>query len=90
MNKKQFIKAIAMKTGSTQKMAENFVNAFWSTVENANSNSENVTFVGYGTFGVKSRSARTTMNPKTKQPMMIAAKKVPVFKAGKNLKAAVN
>lgn len=90
MNKKQIIKAIANKTGYTQKASESFVNAFLSTVETALSNNEDVTLVGYGTWSVKNRASRKTINPKTKQMMTIPAKKVPVFKAGKILKTAVN
>lgn len=90
MNKKEVVKSIAMSTGYTQKATEKFVDAFWNTVQGALSNDEAVTFVGYGTYSVKSRASRKTINPRTKQMMTIPAKKVPVFKVGKNLKTAVN
>lgn len=90
MNKKEIIKAIATKTGYTQKATENFVNAFWDEVQCSLSKNEPVTFVGYATFSVRQRASRKTINPKTKQMMTIPAKQVPVFKAGKLLKEAVN
>lgn len=90
MNKKQIIKAIASQTGYTQKASENFINAFLSTVQSSLTKGEDVTLVGYGTWSVRKRAARKTINPKTKNMMTIPAKKVPVFKAGKLLKTAVN
>lgn len=90
MNKKQIIKSIATQTGYTQKASETFVNAFLNTLESTLSKGEAVTLVGYGTWSVRSRASRKTINPKTKTMMTIPAKKVPVFKAGKVLKTAVN
>lgn len=90
MNKKQIIKSIATQTGYTQKASENFVNAFLNTLSSSLSKGEDVTLVGYGTWSVRKRAARKTINPKTKSMMTIPAKKVPVFKAGKILKTVVN
>ena len=51
---------------------------------------DKVQLVGFGSFEVKARAARTGINPQTKQPVKIAASKAPVFKAGKALKDALN
>jgi DNA-binding protein HU-beta len=90
MNKKQIIKAIATQTGYTQKASENFINAFLNTLESSLSKGEGVTQVGYGTWSVRKRAARKGINPQTKKEIHIPATKVPVYRAGKALKEAVN
>ena len=64
--------------------------AFESGVTHALAHGEEVTLVGFGTFKINSRAARTGRNPKTGEELQISASKVPTFKAGKALKEAVN
>jgi DNA-binding protein HU-beta len=61
-----------------------------SAVTNALSSGNQVTLVGFGTFSVRDRAARTGRNPRTGEEIAIAAAKIPAFKAGKALKDAVN
>ena len=86
MNKSQVIDAVAQKTGLKKKEAENVVNAFLSTIEDALANEEKVQLVGFGTFETKKRPARTGRNPRTGEAMTIAASKVVTFKASSALK----
>ena len=79
MSKKEFVEAYAKSTGETKKRAEELVNEFLGTVEKALVKGETVQFVGWGTFGVQKRAARTGKEIK------IAAKKVVKFKVGKKL-----
>ena len=90
MNKTELIAAMAEKSGLTKKDSEKALLAFVESVEGALKAGEKVQLVGFGTFEVKSRAARTGINPQTKKPVKIAASKAPVFKAGKALKDALN
>ena len=85
MSKKEFVQAYAKATGETKKRAEELVNEFLGTVEKSLSKGETVQFVGWGTFGVQKRAARTGRNPQTGKEIKIAAKKVLKFKIGKKL-----
>ena len=85
MSKKEFVDAYAKATGETKKRAEELINQFLETVEEALVNEETVQFVGWGTFEVKERAARTGINPQTKEEIQIPAKKVVKFKVGKKL-----
>ena len=85
MSKKEFIDAYAKATGETKKRAEELVNEFLLTVENSLIKGETVQFVGWGTFDVQKRAARTGRNPQTGKEIKIAAKKVVKFKVGKKL-----
>ena len=85
MSKKEFIEAYAKATGETKKRAEELVNDFLLTVENSLIKGETVQFVGWGTFDVQKRAARTGRNPQTGKEIKIAAKKVVKFKVGKKL-----
>ena len=89
MNKTELIAAIAEKSGLTKKDSEKALLAFVESVEDALKQGEKVQLVGFGTFDVKTRAARTGINPQTKKPVEIAASKAPSFKAGKALKDAV-
>ena len=88
MNKAELIEEVAKVTCS-KKEAEAAVGALLTTVKKALKKGDSVTLVGFGTFGVSKRKARTGRNPQTGEALKIAAKKVPVFKAGKDLKDAV-
>lgn len=90
MNKTELIAAMAEKSGLTKKDSEKALLAFIESVEGALKQGEKVQLVGFGTFEVKSRAARTGINPQTKKPVKIAASKAPAFKAGKALKDALN
>ena len=90
MNKAELVQSIAKTTGLSKKNAEMALNSFVESVEESLSKGEKVTLVGFGTFEVKDRAARTGVNPQTKEKIHIAASKAPAFRAGKDLKAKVN
>ena len=85
MSKKEFVDAYAKATGETKKRAEELINQFLETVEEALVNEETVQFVGWGTFGVHERKERVGRNPQSGKEINIAAKKVVRFKVGKKL-----
>lgn len=89
MNKSELIAKIAEKSGLNQKDAGKALDGLTQAVSDALANGEDVTLVGFGTFSVKERAARTGRNPQTGEEIQIAASKVPSFKAGKALKDAV-
>ena len=90
MNKNELVSAVAEKAGLTKKDAEKAVNALFSSIEEALVKKDKVQMIGFGTFEVKARAARTGRNPQTGDEIKIPASKNPVFKAGKALKEAVN
>ena len=91
MNKAELIAAVAEKTGFTKKDAEGAVNATMDVIEEALKKDEKVQLIGFGTFEVRHRKARTGRNPrKPGETIKIPASKAPVFKAGKALKDAIN
>ena len=90
MNKSELIDAVADAAGLSKADATKAVDAFSSTVTSALKKGDQVTLVGFGTFTVRERAARTGRNPRTGASINIPASKVPGFKAGKALKDAVN
>lgn len=90
MNKMELIAAMAEETGFTKADAEKALSAFIHQVEAALKDGEKVQITGFGYFEVKERAARIGRNPQTNEEVSIPASKVPVFKAGKSLKEAVN
>ena len=90
MNKAQLVAAVAEKAGLSKKDAEKAVKAFEEVVADELVKGEKIQLVGFGTFEVAERPARTGINPQTKETIEIAASKAPRFKAGKALKDAVN
>jgi len=88
MNKADLIEEVAKVTFS-KKEAVVAVDATFAAIQKALKKGNAVTLVGFGTFDIKKRKARTGRNPQTGAVLKIAAKKVPVFKAGKGLKDAV-
>ena len=92
MNKSQLVEAVAKETKLTKKDTEATVNAFIKVVEKELSKKNGkVQLIGFGTFEVKSRKARTGRNPqKPGETVKIPASNAPVFKAGKAFKDAVN
>ena len=89
MNKAELINAAAEKAGLSKKDTEAVVNATLDAIADALAQGEEVRLVGFGTFEVKKREARTGRNPKTREEIKIPATKVPAFKAGKALKDAI-
>jgi len=88
MNKAELIEEVSKVTCS-KKEAEAALGAALATIAKALKKGDSVTLVGFGTFSVSKRKARKGRNPQTGEAIKIAAKKVPVFKAGKGLKDAV-
>ena len=90
MNKAELIAKIAGDAGISKAQAEKALGAFTGAVTNSLKGGNKVSLVGFGTFDVSARSARTARNPRTGEPIHVAASNVPRFKAGKALKEAVN
>lgn len=86
MNKADFVAKIAEKAGLTRKQADAAVAAFTQTVTEALKAGDKVQLMGFGTFEIKDRPARTGRNPATGETIEIAASKAPVFKVGKSFK----
>ena len=89
MNKNEFVAAIAEKSGLTKKDAEAALNAYTAVVTDVLKSGDSVQLIGFGTFEVRERAARTGRNPHTGETIEIAAAKVPAFKPGKGLKDAI-
>lgn len=89
MNKAGLVEAVSDKTGITKKKTGNVVDAVTKTITDTLSQGEKITLVGFGTFQVRQRRARKGINPQTKEALTIPAKKVLKFKAGKELREAV-
>ncbi|OTW92294.1 HU family DNA-binding protein (plasmid) [Bacillus thuringiensis serovar sumiyoshiensis] len=89
MNKTELTKVVAERAVLTQKDAVAATQAVFDTITSALANEEKIQILGFGTFEVRERSARTGRNPQTGEEMQIAASKAPAFKAGKELKEAV-
>ena len=90
MNKTELIDAVADEAEVSKAEAGRAVDAVISSITKALKKGDSVTLVGFGTFQVRKRAARTGRNPKTGDTIKIAASKNPAFKAGKALKDAVN
>ncbi|MDY6848605.1 MAG: HU family DNA-binding protein [Geoalkalibacter sp.] len=90
MTKADLVNSMAEKAGLTKAEAERALKAFTDTIEDALKAGDKVALVGFGTFSVGERAARTGQNPQTGQKIEIAAAKVPKFKAGKALKDSIN
>lgn len=89
MNKSELVDQVAARTSLTKKEAGLAVDAIFEAIESALSAGEKVQIVGFGSFEVRDRSARTGRNPQTGEEIAIEARRVPVFKPGKALKDAV-
>ena len=90
MTKAELISAIAAKGDYSKKDAEKALAAVTDSITEALAAGEKISLVGFGTFSVKDRAAKTSINPRTKEKINVPAKKVPAFKAGKAFKDAVN
>ena len=89
MNKAELINAVADKAELSKADANRAVDAFVEVITKALKKNDKVSLVGFGTFAIRKRAARTGRNPKTGAPLKISASKNPSFKAGKALKDAV-
>lgn len=89
MNKVKLVASVAEKAGLSKKDAEKAVAAVLDSIVAAVADGEKVQLIGFGTFDVRARAARTGRNPQTKQTITIPASKQPVFKAGQAFKDAV-
>ena len=89
MNKEELFAAVGKKTGTNRDTSKLFVNAILDVVTESLAAGEDVKLVGFGTFSVSTRPARSGRNPKTGQVLQLPAKKVPKFTTGAVLKAAV-
>ena len=90
MNKSELTAAVAAKTGFAKKDAEKALNAVVDVITETLAAGDKVQVVGFGSFEVKERPARTARNPRTVEEIKIEASKAPVFMAGKALKSTVN
>lgn len=90
VNKSQLIDQIAADADISKAAAGRALDSFIESVSGALKDGDSVALVGFGTFGVKERAARTGRNPQTGQPIQISAATLPSFKPGKALKDAVN
>ncbi len=89
MTKTELIAKVADGAGLSKKASGEAVDAVIAAITEALKEGDKVALVGFGTFEVRERGARQGRNPRTKEPITIAASKLPVFKAGKALKDAV-
>ena len=90
VNKSELIDAVAASADIPKAQAGRALDAVLESVTGALAKGEQVVLVGFGTFSVKDRAARTGRNPQTGDPIDIPAATIPAFKAGKALKDAVN
>ena len=90
MNKNELVNAVADAADIAKKDADAAITALVDVITEALREGERVQLVGFGTFELRKRGARTVNNPRTQEPMEVAASVVPVFKAGKILKDAVS
>ncbi|MDN5848078.1 MAG: HU family DNA-binding protein [Nitrococcus sp.] len=90
MNKSELIEVVAQSADISKAAASRAIDAFVASVTDALKEGDQVTLVGFGTFIVRERAARTGRNPRTGASITIPASKAPAFKAGKALKDAVN
>ena len=90
MNKSELITAVAEKTGFPKTQTQAAVEATFESIKTTLKSGGEVRLVGFGTFSVSNRAATTGRNPRTGEKINIPASKQPKFKAGKDLKEAVN
>ena len=90
MNRKELVTEIASRSQLTQKDVDKVLTNFFDIVGDTLTKGDKIQIAGFGTFEVREKKARTGKNPRTGEPMEIAASKAPAFKAGKLLKDMVN
>ncbi len=90
MNKSELVQAVSSSVDISKADASKAIDAMLDAITKAIAEGDQVTLIGFGTFTVRERAARTGRNPRTGDPIDIKAAKVPTFKPGKALKDAVN
>jgi DNA-binding protein HU-beta len=89
MNKAELVNAVAAQAELTKKDTTKAVDVLFETITNTLAKEEKIQLIGFGTFEVRDRAARTGRNPQTGEEIQISASKIPAFKPGKELKEAV-
>jgi DNA-binding protein HU-beta len=89
MNKTELVDAVATQAELSKQDAKKAVEALFETISDTLAQEEKIQLIGFGTFEVRERAARTGRNPQTGEEMTIPASKAPAFKPGKELKEAV-
>jgi DNA-binding protein HU-beta len=89
MQKMEVVDVVAERSGLTKGDAASAVDAMLESITHTLANGDAISFTGFGKFSAADRAARTGINPATREPMEIAATRVPKFSAGSQLKAAV-
>ena len=89
MNKGEFIDRLSDRTGLTKKEARKHLDSVLDLIQETLLHGEEVKLVGFGKFAVRARKASSRINPQTKRPIQVAAKVVPLFRPGKELKRLV-
>ena len=90
MNRKELVDALAAKTSLSKADTDRAISALIEIISDTLKTGDSLSLIGFGTFEVRKRAARTGRNPKTGEELKIKASKVPAFKAGTALKMAVN
>ena len=90
MNKQELVAEVASSADVTKAVAALAVDGLFNAIKGALAKGEDARLIGFGTFSVTDRKATTGRNPRTGEPIQIKASKLPKFKAGKELKEAVN
>ena len=90
MNKTELVALVAKKNELTKKDAEKLVNSVFDSIIESVAAGEKLQLIGFGVFEQRARAERSGSNPKTGEKIVIPASKIPVFKAGKAFKDAVN
>ncbi len=90
MNKNEFLRAVADKSGATLKATNDFYDAFVEVVTDAMKANDKVSLVGFGTFEAKNKPARVCKNPQTGKEVKVEACKAPSLKFGKSFKDSLN
>ena len=89
MTKAEFVERVAKETNLSKSAAERVINSFTNQITKALKKGDRLSLTGFGTWSVARRKARVGRNPQTGQKIKIAARRVPKFTAGKNLRATV-
>ncbi len=89
MNKEELLMKMATDAGISKRAASDALDSFVDGVMQTLEKGDKLPLIGFGTFSVTHRQARTGVNPQTREPLTIPAKKVPAFKPGKKFKEAI-
>jgi DNA-binding protein HU-beta len=90
MNKQELVDAVAAQTGASKALTSEVIDQVFGTISEVVVSGDTVQLIGFGSFSTGARAARTGRNPKTGEPLQIAAAKTVKFSAGKSFKDSVN